>query len=79
MYQEVRDAREANRKDANLDCIIQTLITDYPEDWLLCLEVLELAQKIEDKGVEVMAEAYLEEVKKYNPEVIHLIENGNKL
>ena len=79
MYQEVRDMREANKSDANLECIIETLIIDYPEDWLLCVEVFEFAKKTNDLGVRSMAEAYLEEVKRYNPEFVHLIENGKQL
>ena len=79
MYQEVRDMREANKSNANLECIIETLIIDYPEDWLLCVEIYEFARKTKDPGIQSMAEAYLEEVKKYNPEFVHLIENGKLL
>jgi len=79
MYQEVRDIRETGKKDVDLDCIIQTLITDYPEDWLLALEVLEYAHKYNDREMVVMAGSYLEEIKKYNPEYVHLIEQGKSL
>lgn len=76
MYQEVRDMREANKADADLDCIIQTLITDYPDDWLLTLEILEFAKKTKDEEIMAMAAAYLEEIKKAYPEYSHLVENG---
>ena len=76
MYQEVRDMRESGKTEVDLDCIIQTLITDYPEDWLLTLEILEYAQMVDDREMEVMASSYLEEIKKYNPEYVHLIEQG---
>lgn len=79
MYQEVRDMREANKSDANLECIIETLIIDYPEDWLLCVDIYEFAKKTKDPGIQSMADAYLEEVKRYNPEFVHLIENGKLL
>jgi phenylalanine-4-hydroxylase len=79
MYQEVRDMREANKDDANLDCVIETLIMDYPEDWLLTVEIFEYARKTNDPELRVMAEAYLEEIKKNSPEYIHLIEQGKKL
>jgi len=76
MYQEVRDMRESGKTEVDLDCIIQTLITDYPEDWLLTLEILEYAQMVDDRELEAMASSYLEEIKKYNPEYVHLIEQG---
>ncbi len=76
MYQEVRDMRETNKADADLDCIIQTLITDYPDDWLLTLEILEFAIKTKDEEIMAMAAAYLEEIKKAYPEYSHLVENG---
>lgn len=75
MYQELRDARESRRTDVDLDCILQTLITDYPDDWLLGLEVLEFAIKNNDKGSRAMALAYIDEIKKFNPDVSHLIDN----
>jgi phenylalanine-4-hydroxylase len=79
MYQEVRDVRESGKKEVDLDCIIQTLITDYPDDWLLTLEILEYAHLHHDPEMVVMAESYLEEIKKYNPEYVHLIEQGKRL
>lgn len=79
MYQEVRDIRESGKKEVDLDCIIQTLITDYPDDWLLTLEILEYAHLHHDREMIVMAESYLEEIKKYNPEYVHLIEQGKRL
>jgi len=79
MYREVRDIRETGKKDVDLDCIIQTLITDYPEDWLLTLEILEYAHRHNDREMIVMAGSYLEEIKKYNPDYVHLIEQGKDL
>jgi phenylalanine-4-hydroxylase len=79
MYQEVRDMREANKDDADLECVIETLIMDYPEDWLLCVEVYEYARKTNNPVLKAMAGAYLEEIKKHNPEYLHLIEQGKEL
>lgn len=76
MYQEVRDMRESGKAEVDLDCIIQTLIIDYPDDWLLTLEILEYAQKANHREMEAMAASYLEEIKKYNPEYVHLIDQG---
>lgn len=76
MYDEVRDSREVNKQNVDLDCLIQTLITDYPTDWLLSIEILELAKQINEPEIAAMVLAYLEEIKKYNPEFVHLIENG---
>ena len=52
------------------------MITDYPDDWLLTLEILEYAKTVNDREMEVMASSYLEEIKKYNPEYVHLIDQG---
>lgn len=79
MYQQVRDMREGRIKDADHPCIIETLIIDYPEDWLLCLEILEYAKIKNDTGLKSMAAAYLEEIKKHSPELTHLIENGKRV
>jgi len=79
MYQEVREMRETKKPEVDLDCIIQTLITDYPDDWLLTVEILELAREMNDMPMLAMAESYLVEIKKYNPEYIHLIDQGAEI
>ncbi len=79
MYQELRDVRETNKQAANLDCILETLITDYPDDWLLSVELHEFAKKTKDQGLMAMVSAYLEEIKKHSPEYTHLIEQGKNL
>ena len=79
MYQEVRDMRETEKSEVDLDCIIQTLITDYPDDWLLTVEVMEYARNTNNTEIMAMASAYLEEIKKSNPEYAHLIDTGLSL
>ena len=71
--------REGNSSDTNFDCIIETLITDYPDDWLLTVELLEFATKTKNEAYKAMASSYLEEIKKHNPEIVHLIEQGKNL
>ncbi|RLD80797.1 MAG: aromatic amino acid hydroxylase [Bacteroidetes bacterium] len=79
MYQEVRDVREANSADTDFDCIIETLITDYPDDWLLTIEVLEFARKTGNVELKNMAGSYLTEIIKNYPEYTRLIEQGKDL
>lgn len=79
MYQEVRDVREANSTSTDFDCIIETLITDYPDDWLLTIEVLEFARKTGNAELKNMAGSYLTEIIKNYPEYTQLIEQGKDL
>ncbi|WP_372474538.1 aromatic amino acid hydroxylase [Capnocytophaga sp. ARDL2] len=74
LYQQVRDCREKNA-EISLENILSELKANHSEDWLLTLEIVELAHE-RKLAVEEAAKAHLLEVKKQRPEVAHLIENG---
>ena len=79
MYQSVRDLREANKEYTELKEMLDILEEEYPDDWLLPVEILEYARKTTDKGLQEKALAYLESLKVRIPAVAHLIDNGYAL
>lgn len=75
LYLAVREYRENNR-DLDLDLTLQTVNNNYPEDWLLTLEICELAYKAGNTGVFEKSKEYLDSLKNSKPDVRHLIEDG---
>ena len=75
LYEWVRNHRE-RKSEADLKAIFQSLCDNYPDDWLLMLEIYELTS--ETAFGELVREAL---VKKQHslPEVAHLISNGTEL
>lgn len=74
LYQKVRDYRE---KSTPIDMrqILNVLQTDYPKDWLLALELYEIAHK-ENRVEKEDLRAHLEGVRERRKEIAHLIDNG---
>lgn len=70
LYSSVRVIRKNNEKDTNLllEIFVQ-LQQDFPEDWLLPLEIYELTK--EDTVLK-----HLFSIKKQRPKIAHLIDNG---
>lgn len=77
LYRQVRDLREQHN-DADLQGLLDQLSQDHPTDWLLPLELLELAAQ-RQSGMETTLKNYLETLQATRPEVAHLIEAGIKL
>ena len=83
LYQQIRDFREGKNTTISRNKVFREVATQFPEDWLLCVELYELAmkgyqnQKEQDFASEI--KAHLEVVKENNPEVGHLIDDGLKL
>lgn len=75
LYAKVRQAREEN-KDHNLDEILSTLITEHQSDWLLTLEIAELAKQKNISSLYKKAIDRLANVSKERPKVAHLIKDG---
>lgn len=78
LYQMVRDMRETNIADAGLSDILEILRTNYPDDWLLSLEIYEFAVKTKDASLAGKAKRILEDLRKQHPEYAHLIDEGVK-
>lgn len=78
LYQSVREIRE-EKATGNLDTIFETLQNEHPKDWLLSVEIAELAHKTHNHALETKVLAHLEHVKTIRPEVALLINNGLEL
>lgn len=79
LYQQVRDIRENNDSVEALHQTLEILKKDFPSDWLLTLEVIELAVKNQDKTLEENAMSHLEDLQVKRKEIAHLIRNGLQL
>ncbi len=75
MYLVVRKHRE-NEGKTDLNTILETLKNKFQNDWLLTLEILEIATKESNKQLEKDSYTHLENVKNSRPEIKHLIDNG---
>ncbi len=76
LYQNVRDVREGKGKALIPGGILSTLAENHPDDWLLPLEIYEVAGRRGMQDLEPEAGRYLEEIKIRYPAFAHLIENG---
>lgn len=76
LYQEVREIREANLPTERLHIIFEELENKFPTDWLLAVEITELAQQHHDKTLEDKVLQYLDILKNNRKEIAHLITNG---
>ncbi|WP_410878908.1 aromatic amino acid hydroxylase [Myroides sp. DW712] len=75
LYQAVRSMREED-KTVDLNAILEMLIQSYPTDWLLTVEILELAKKNNNQALFQKAMSRLEQLKVERPKVTHLIVDG---
>ena len=77
MYQQIRDYREKNI-EVNIEDILAQLKNNHSKDWLLTLEIAEIAHAkqlaIKDKALQ-----RLDDLTKERPEIAHLIKNGLEL
>ena len=78
-YQQVRDLREGTHANISLHKIFDAISNDYPEDWLLSVELYELAKLNGDADFANNIAAHLKTVKQNNPEREHLIDDGLRL
>ncbi|UUC45684.1 aromatic amino acid hydroxylase [Flavobacterium cerinum] len=78
LYQTVREIREGKTGE-NLETIFTALQKEHPKDWLLSVEIAELAHKNNNHDLETKVLAHLEQLKSSRPEVAHLISNGLEL
>lgn len=75
LYAAVRNHRESNQK-AELTHILDQLKEAFPTDWLLTLEIAEIATKEQQTTLLESAIEHLESVKRSRSSVQHLIDNG---
>lgn len=76
LYKNVRTIRENKSAEITLKEAFGAVTSNHPNDWLLCLEIIELTHKNNDQEFTDKVIAYLEDVKLRRPEVAKLITNG---
>ena len=79
MYAEVRIIRESKKGYEGLAAIFNKLKTNYTNDWLLAVELAELAKINNNNSLYTEIESYLNELKTKRKEVAHLISGGLEL
>jgi phenylalanine-4-hydroxylase len=77
LYSKVRDAREKNDKNGELKKLFNQVQTNYPEEWLLAMEMLETSEN--SNGFATDLRDHLLKLKSRKPELSMLIDNGLKL
>ena len=76
LYQKVRDIRTNNQNFESISMIISELHQDFPQDWLLNIEILELAKSHNLEEIQKNAMQHLENLKSQKPKLATLIDNG---
>lgn len=79
LYLSVRNIREGKPATTTLKEAFASVSAGHPNDWLLSVEIAELAKKEENSDLVDKALNHLEKVKSNRPEVAHLIDNGLEL
>lgn len=75
LYASIRETREQN-KSCDLNSVLDIAINEYSNDWLLTVEILELAHKNKNKDLAEKAMSHLKSLQTKRPEVAHLIKDG---
>jgi len=80
LYKKVREIRTEGHPFKRIPEIWRTIKTDYPHEWLLPLDILELATKHRiRRGLEDEVREYLRNLQLEKPELENLIKNGLQL
>ncbi|NHF61420.1 aromatic amino acid hydroxylase [Flavobacteriaceae bacterium TP-CH-4] len=75
-YQQVREFREGRNTTISRHKVFDEIKMAYPNDWLLSVELYELAKNNGDIDFAEEIVQHLETVKQHNPKVGHLIDDG---
>lgn len=76
LYQQVRDFREGKNKTISLQKIFAEIVAHHPNDWLLSVELYELASLSNETDFCKKILNHLENIKSNRSEVAHLIDGG---
>ncbi|MDN3666092.1 aromatic amino acid hydroxylase [Algibacter miyuki] len=76
LYQQIRDFRDGTNRTISRSKILEELIENHPNDWLLCIEIFELAFAGNEKTLCENVINHLETVKQNLPKLGHLIDDG---
>ncbi|MDB4270492.1 aromatic amino acid hydroxylase [bacterium] len=78
-YKQVRDYREGSNTTISRNKVFKEICGKYPNDWLLSIELYELAKNNNDLEFAQQIHSHLETVKLNNPKSGHLIDDGLSL
>jgi len=76
LYQQIRDYRESKNRTISRTKVLEELIKNHSNDWLLTIEIYELATFNNDKTLISSCLEHLERLKLNRPEVGRLIDDG---
>ena len=76
LYQQVREFREGKNVTISRNKVFQEIKANHPEDWLLAVELYELAKNNDDISFAKELKAHLEALKLQKPQLGHLIDDG---
>ncbi|THD69985.1 aromatic amino acid hydroxylase [Robertkochia marina] len=79
LYQQIREYREGSNQTISRHKVFNELREDHPRDWLLSVELYELAVQGGDHEFAEEILGHLQQIKLDRPEVGHLIDNGIEL
>lgn len=79
LYRNVRNIRENRPAEITLKEAFAAVTAHHPNDWLLPVEIAELARKENNTDLSEKVLIHLEKLKLTRPEVAHLIGNGLEL
>ncbi len=79
LYLSVRNIREGKPASTTLKEAFASVSAGHPNDWLLSVEIAELAKKDGNSDLVDKVLNHLEKVKSNRPEIVHLVDNGLEL
>ena len=79
LYLSVRNIREGKPATTTLKEAFASVSAGHPNDWLLSVEIAELAKKEGNSDLVDKVLNHLEKVKSNRPEILHLVDNGLEL
>ena len=79
LYASVRNIRENKTATTTLKEAFASVTANHPNDWLLSVEIAELAKKEGNTDLVDKVLNHLEKVKNNRPEIAHLVDNGLEL
>ena len=78
-YEQIRHFREGKNTTVSRNKVFKALKNDHPKDWLLPVELYELAKQDNNQEFQQEILEHLENIKRDNPKVGHLIDDGLQL
>ncbi|MEY8020908.1 aromatic amino acid hydroxylase [Muriicola sp. SD30] len=79
LYRQIREFREGTNTTISRNKVFKEICNNYPDDWLLSVELYELAKNNNDQAFAREILDHLHEVKKEHPDLGHLIDDGISL